>query len=124
MLTPFSTPIIRSMFAHQQYTMSKRNTPSNDSDLPPSKRQTKLGFSASVTAYAEAVAEPVSTETSCRFLSDGYIEALVKRHRNDERYREFFNKNDVEVISKLLRECFTPALLGVLNQRREDDHAA
>jgi hypothetical protein len=69
-------------------------------------------------------AAPLFAEQSCRLTNDGYIEALVKKHGSDERYRNFFRKNSVEAIGNLLRQCLAPALLDVLDRRREDDLAA
>jgi hypothetical protein len=104
--------------------MPKRNTPGNDFNLPPPKRQSTLTFPKLAVAQPKAAAEPLPKDSSCRFTSEGYIQMLVKTHGFDERYREFFRKNSVADIGKLLRQCFASALLEVLDQRREDDLAA
>jgi hypothetical protein len=38
---------------------------------------------------------------------DGHIWALAKRPGMDKRYRDFFSKNSVAIIDKLIRKCTT-----------------
>jgi hypothetical protein len=104
--------------------MPKRNAPGIGFSLPPPKRQSTLTSRKQAVAQPKAAAEPLPADSSCRFTGEGYIQALVKKHASDERYREFFCKNSVQDVGKLLRRCFTPALLEVLDHRREDDLAA
>ena len=93
--------------------MHKRPLDLNESYVLSAKRR--------VVQINEEATPELKNQQRCRFLNDGYLEALRSRHISDDRYREFFQENPLESISKTLRACFSPTLLKILDECKEDD---
>lgn len=116
MNTRCNSPVPHIYVTHFQIAM-KRVTEYNESlDTPPAKRQFApespiVALSKRAPREVVRATIPATTRSICRFLDDGYIDALIKRHRTDARYRKYFRDHDVEDIRKIMRSYLSPGLL-------------
>jgi hypothetical protein len=87
---------------------------------PRVKRQTTLSF----TPQPHKEVTVVTTNGTDHFKLEDYVTQLIRKHGSDERYYEFFLRNNSEQISSKLRQYLTPSLLDVLDSHKEMDPAA